>query len=124
MKTHKAAAVRPPQERESLLRRPTEGQWPPWNRFQPEGGRFLLLAPETPADQTSGMLRRLAREVEDQMGIRFRYSIADFPNAALTSEELLRKVSEDLRRGGDEANDADGPRQAVGRPVVQEEHVL
>ena len=91
---------------------------------QPEGGRFLLLAPETPADQTSGMLRRLAREVEDQMGIRFRYSIADFPNAALTSEELLRKVSEDLRRGGDEANDADGPRQAVGRPVVQEEHVL
>ena len=25
-------------------------------------------------------------EVEDQMGIRFRYSIADFPNGALTSE--------------------------------------
>src|SRR4029453_12193814 len=71
-----------------------------------EGGRFLLLAPETPSEQTSGMLKRLAREVEDQMGIRFRYSIADFPNGALTSEELLRKVAEDLQRGG-AALDAD-----------------
>jgi len=102
---------------------------------QPEGGRFLLLAPETPAEQTSGMLKRLSREVEDQMGIRFRYSIADFPNAALTSEELLRKVSEDLQRGGvaadagpartlQSANGVDGVRQPVSRPVVQEEHVL
>jgi GGDEF domain-containing protein len=102
---------------------------------QPEGGRFLLLAPETPAEQTSGMLKRLSREVEDQMGIRFRYSIADFPNAALTSEELLRKVSEDLQRSGvapdagaartlQPANGADGARQPVSRPVVQEEHVL
>jgi GGDEF domain-containing protein len=102
---------------------------------QPEGGRFLLLAPETPAEQTNGMLRRLAREVENQMGIRFRYSIADFPNTALTSEELLRKVSEDLQRGGidvetglmrpyQSANGADGARQPVSMPVVQEEHVL
>lgn len=62
-----------------------------------EGGRFLLLAPETPADQTNELLKRLAREVEAQMGIRFRYSVADFPNTALTSEELLRKVTEDLK---------------------------
>jgi GGDEF domain-containing protein len=99
---------------------------------QPEGGRFLLLAPETPAEQTNGMLKRLAREVENQMGIRFRYSIADFPNSALTSEELLRKVSDDLRRGESAdagaarpqaANGAD-TRQSVSMPVVQEEHVL
>jgi GGDEF domain-containing protein len=101
---------------------------------RPEGGRFLLLAPETPSDQTSGMLKRLAREVEDQMGIRFRYSIADFPNGALTSEELLRKVAEDLQRGGtlpdagtgraQPPSVADGARKPATRAVVKEEHLV
>jgi len=63
-----------------------------------ERGRFLLVTPESPAAQTEAMLARLARQVEEQMGIRFRYSIADFPSGALTSEELLRKVAEDLER--------------------------
>jgi GGDEF domain-containing protein len=63
-----------------------------------EDGRFLLLAPESPAEHTQAMLSRLARQIDEQMGIRFRYSIADFPNAALTSEELLRRVTEDLER--------------------------
>jgi GGDEF domain-containing protein len=101
---------------------------------RPEGGRFLLLAPETPSDQTSEMLKRLAREVEDQMGIRFRYSIADFPNGALTSEELLRKVAEDLQRGGTlpEAGPSraqppsapDGARSPGSRAIVKEEHLV
>lgn len=65
--------------------------------YHAEGGRFLLLAPETLADQTKLMLRRLEQQVADHMGIRFRYSVADFPNTALTSEELLRKVTEDLK---------------------------
>jgi GGDEF domain-containing protein len=64
-----------------------------------EDGRFLLLAPETPSEQMQEMLKRLSREVEDQMGLRFRYGIADFPNMALTSEELLRKVTENLQHG-------------------------
>jgi GGDEF domain-containing protein len=100
---------------------------------QPEGGRFLLLAPETPSEQTTALLKRLSREVEDQMGIRFRYSVADFPNAALTSEELLRKVTEDLQhaepspdggRAQQPASAADGTRKPVSRSVVQEEHLV
>jgi len=99
---------------------------------RPEGGRFLLLAPETPSDQTNGMLKRLAREVEDQMGIRFRYSIADFPNGALTSEELLRKVAEDLQRDGaaldadarsQTSSMADGARKPT-RAAIKEEHLV
>ena len=35
------------------------GTWTDVIAHQPEGGRFLLLAPETPSDQTTGMLRRL-----------------------------------------------------------------
>ena len=99
---------------------------------RPEGGRFLLLAPETPSDQTNGMLKRLAREVEDQLGIRFRYSIADFPNGALTSEELLRKVAEDLQHSGtvpdadmwpQPPSVADGARKPA-RAAIQEEHLV
>ena len=100
-----------------------------------EGGRFLLLAPETPSEQTSELLRRLERQVAEQMGIRLRYSIADFPNGALTSEELLRKVTEDLQRsappqdaGSDvleqPANTAEGARLSIPVPVGQEEHIL
>lgn len=59
--------------------------------------RFLLLAPENPLDQTVQMLGRLERTIEGQMGVRFRYSVADFPGMALTSEELLRRVTEALR---------------------------
>ena len=70
------------------------------------------------------------------MGIRFRYSIADFPNGALTSEELLRKVTEDLQRGGSsldaganrvpqpQVSLADGVRKSASASVVQEEHLV
>ena len=99
---------------------------------RPEGGRFLLLAPETPSDQTNGMLKRLAREVEDQMGIRFRYSIADFPNGALTSEELLRKVAEDLQRSGAAQDGGTRPQtpsmadeaRKPTRAAIKEEHLV
>jgi GGDEF domain-containing protein len=102
---------------------------------QADGGRFLLLAPETPSEQTRELLKRLAHEVEDQMDIRFRYSIADFPNGALTSEELLRKVTEDLQRSSPspDASADRGVRQAtdaahdayvaVSTSIVQEEHI-
>jgi hypothetical protein len=54
------------------------------------------------------MLARLARLVEEQMGIRFRYSIADFPKTALTSEELLRRVDEALQYASPAAAPPDG----------------
>lgn len=72
--------------------------------YYPEGGRFLLVTPETPAEQAGLMVRRLEQQVSEQLGIRFRYSIADFPNGALTSEEMIRKVTEDLQYGP--ANDS------------------
>jgi hypothetical protein len=61
-------------------------------------GHFLLIAAETPAEQTAGMLTRLSHQVEEHLGLQFRYGIADFPNMALTSEELLHKATDGLRR--------------------------
>lgn len=61
-------------------------------------GHFLLLAPETPAEQTESLLNRLGNQVEEHLGLRFRYHVADFPKTALTSEELVHKATEQLRR--------------------------
>lgn len=61
-----------------------------------EQGRFVLLAPDVSSERTAQMLARLAQAVEGQLGVRFRYSIADFPDTALTSDELLRRASEAL----------------------------
>ncbi len=60
-------------------------------------GRFLILAPQIAATQMTAMLKRLMCNAERQVGARFRYSAADFPTAALTSEELIRKVAEALQ---------------------------
>ncbi|HNP70877.1 MAG TPA: hypothetical protein PKK15_07210 [Kouleothrix sp.] len=68
-------------------------------------GHFLLLAPETPAEQTEGLLSRLSHQVEEHLGLRFRYSVADFPKTALTSEELVHKASEKLRREPDTSDE-------------------
>jgi hypothetical protein len=60
-------------------------------------GRFVLLLPETSSVQTDTLLRRLAQQLESTWGMRFRYSMADFPNDALTTEELLRSAGQNLR---------------------------
>ena len=70
-----------------------------------DNGHFLLLAPETPADQTEGLLNRLSHQVEEHLGLRFRFHVADFPKTALTSEELIHKATEKLRRETETSND-------------------
>jgi len=77
-------------------------------------GHFLLLAPETPAEQTEGLLSRLTHQVEEHLGLRFRYNVADFPKTALTSEELVHKATEKLRREIEMSND----RRSKPEPAV------
>jgi hypothetical protein len=81
---------------------------------QDADGHFLLLAPETPGEQVEGMLARLANQVEESLGIRFHYNIADFPKTALTSEELVHKATEKLRREPTVSDD----RRAQREPAV------
>ena len=79
-----------------------------------DNGHFLLLAPETPADQTEGLLSRLSNQVEEHLGLRFRYHVADFPKTALTSEELIHKATEKLRRETELSND----HRSIPEPAV------
>jgi hypothetical protein len=60
------------------------------------------------------MLSRLASQVEENLGIRFHYKIADFPKTALTSEELVHKATEKLRREPTVSDD----RRAQREPAV------
>lgn len=75
-------------------------------------GQFLLLAPETPADQTEGLLSRLSHQVEESLGLQFRYNVADFPKTALTSEELVHKATEKLQREAETTTDHRAKREA------------
>lgn len=79
-----------------------------------EDGHFLLLAPETPGDQVEILLTRLSHQVEENLGLRFRYHIADFPKTALTSEELVHKATDKLRRETETSTD----RRAQSEPTV------
>lgn len=79
-----------------------------------EDGHFLLLAPETPGDQVEILLTRLSHQVEENLGLRFRYHIADFPKTALTSEELVHKATDKLRRETETSPD----RRAQSEPTV------
>jgi GGDEF domain-containing protein len=81
---------------------------------QDANGHFLLLAPETPGEQVEGMLSRLAIQVEESLGLRFHYNVADFPKNALTSEELMHKATEKLQR----ETTTPGDRRAQREPAV------
>jgi GGDEF domain-containing protein len=78
---------------------------------QDADGHFLLLAPETPGEQIEGMLARLENQVEERLGLRFHYHIADFPKTALTSEELVHKATEKLRHETTPLGDRRAPRE-------------
>jgi len=79
-----------------------------------EDGMFLLLAPETPGEHTENLLARLSHQVEENLGLRFRYNVADFPKTALTSEELIHKATEKLHQEAEASTERPGkPEPAV-----------
>jgi GGDEF domain-containing protein len=79
---------------------------------QQQSGRFLLLAPETPADQTREFMKRLERDSFEQLGLRFSFGVADFPGSALTSEDLLIRAEEALRVDIQNTKDGSAPTPA------------
>ncbi len=64
---------------------------------QAHDGSFLLLAPDTTAEQASQLIQRLSHQATEEMGLRFRSTIVSFPDSALTSEELLYKADERMQ---------------------------
>jgi GGDEF domain-containing protein len=68
-------------------------------------GRLLLLAPETNEYDAMKMGNRISRLVQDRLGISAHFSIAAFPQHALTFEELLHVAEQRLQADPSVAND-------------------
>lgn len=60
-------------------------------------GRLIFVAPETSEEEASAMGRRIARLAEGHLGVASTFSVASFPQQALTFEELLNVAEQRLR---------------------------
>jgi GGDEF domain-containing protein len=59
-------------------------------------GRLVLIAPETPEEAASTLAWRLTDMVQERLGITTNFSVATFPQQALTFEELLEVAEKQL----------------------------
>lgn len=66
----------------------------------PQPGRLVLLAPDTSAEDAQLLGERLAQVARERVGIDASYSVATFPDQALTYEELLNVAEQRLTTQG------------------------
>lgn len=63
----------------------------------PHPGRLIFLAPETSAEAATSMGERLTQMAQERLGLDANYSVATFPQQALTYEELVNVAEQRLR---------------------------
>jgi GGDEF domain-containing protein len=61
-----------------------------------QSGRLVVLAPETQRDEADLLGERLTKTAHERLGISASYSVAAFPDQALTYEELLSIAEQGL----------------------------
>ena len=59
-------------------------------------GRFIVLCPETDLPNASLLAKRIAQAIKERTNLRVLWGSADFPEEALTFEDLLQKARERL----------------------------
>ncbi|MEN9938047.1 MAG: hypothetical protein RLZZ387_4626 [Chloroflexota bacterium] len=64
----------------------------------PKTGQFLLLSPETSADEATQLAGRLAHTANAELGGQLRYKVSSFPEHSLTAEGLLEMANTRLYR--------------------------
>lgn len=70
-------------------------------------GRLLLLAPETNEHEATKMGERITRLVQERLGVAAHFSIAAFPQHALTFEELLNVAEQRMQTEPDTSSGDD-----------------
>lgn len=71
-------------------------------------GRLLFLAPETNEHEAVKMGERITQLVQERLGISAHYSIAAFPQHALTFEDLLSVAEQRIKSEPTTGDDDDG----------------
>lgn len=59
-------------------------------------GKFIILCAETQRDRSVLMAQRIGAEIEQNMGASMTWSVASFPDEALTFDELVEKAKHGL----------------------------
>ena len=71
-----------------------------------EQGRFVILCPSTPHENSFTLARRIQESVSSIMGTDISWGSAFFPSEALTFEDLVLKAEQRLKEPPDRVADA------------------
>jgi GGDEF domain-containing protein len=82
---------------------------------QRRNGRFVILCPETTADESAVVAERIGQAAVEQLGLRIGCGVAAFPEEALTFEQLVSQAESNLQQGAR----AGGSRQPVIEAVPE-----
>ncbi len=83
-----------------------------------QDGKLVVVAPETTPEGAVILGDRLIQVAEERLGIRASYSIAAFPDQALTYEELLNIAEQGLSGSVGELTEAEVGRPSPVEPVT------
>lgn len=85
-------------------------------------GRLIFIAPETSGGEALAMGRRVARLAQEHLGVGATFSIASFPEQALTFEELLNVAEQRLREQPHGPSSIPAPEEELAKAVEQRAH--
>jgi hypothetical protein len=88
----------------------------------PEPGQLVLLAPETDTDEAQAFGDRMAQVTRERLGVDTSFSVATFPEHALTYEELLNVAQHRLREQRPALSETLEPEEEITRLAEQHAH--
>lgn len=68
---------------------------------QREQGRFIVLSPETSAENSAILVQRIQAAAAEHLGIDVKCGVASFPDSALTFDELVHQAENRIQRATD-----------------------
>lgn len=83
-------------------------------------GRLVLLAPETDSRAARALGERLIRIAHDQLGVSAHYSIASFPEHALTYDGLVYVAEQRLHQQTPAASSSLEPEEQIDRLIEEQ----
>lgn len=66
---------------------------------QREKGRFIIFSPETDASSSAVLSKHIESVIAERMHVTVQCGVAEFPDDALTFEELVRKAEQNVSDG-------------------------
>jgi GGDEF domain-containing protein len=66
---------------------------------QRRNGRFVILCPETTAEESAVVAERIGQAAMEQLGLRIGCGVAAFPEEALTFEQLVSQAGSSMKSG-------------------------